>query len=214
VGQILISKTKAASQFSKNDWCKRRLLAFFWSIGRTGRAAPRKCKLRPRFGTPSEPLFSSLEGGKTKVGHPLAPRRSIWRSGLARLGLEGRESERVSHSLTLREKVRESAIVRDPVGARAAARACLLSAAEREWNNLKCFNYFGLGNGSSKVQNLAVAGLYVPSSLDSGERWGARDRGLQTTVYVSGSDPDPVAAGPDPAVSASHTRGSHVCIYL
>ena len=76
------------------------------------------------------------------------------------------------------------------------------------------FEYVCLGNGPSQGQNLALTCLCVPNSLDSGERWGARDRGLQTTVYVSGSDPDPVAAGPDPAVSASHTRGSHVCIYL
>jgi len=42
------------------------------------------------------------------------------------------------------------------------------TAAERGGNNLKGFKDFHTGNGSSRGQNLALTGAFVPSSLDSG----------------------------------------------
>jgi len=42
------------------------------------------------------------------------------------------------------------------------------AAAERGGNTLKGFKGFRTENGSSRGQNLAMTGLFVPSSLDSG----------------------------------------------
>ena len=41
------------------------------------------------------------------------------------------------------------------------------SAAERRWNNLNTFQDFRTENNSRQGQYLALAGLHVPSSLDS-----------------------------------------------
>ena len=42
------------------------------------------------------------------------------------------------------------------------------SRVPRGWNNLNGLNHFRTENGSSQGQNLALTGLFVPSSLDSG----------------------------------------------
>jgi len=44
----------------------------------------------------------------------------------------------------------------------------IIDAAEREWNHLKGFQDFCLKNGSSQGQNLALAAICVPNSLDTG----------------------------------------------
>jgi len=45
---------------------------------------------------------------------------------------------------------------------------CLLAAAEMGGNNLNGCQDFRTENGSGQGQNLALTGLFVPSSLDSG----------------------------------------------
>jgi len=44
------------------------------------------------------------------------------------------------------------------------------SAAEREGNNFKVFEYFCRTNGSNQGQDLDVAVLFVPNSVESGGR--------------------------------------------
>jgi len=43
-----------------------------------------------------------------------------------------------------------------------------MAAGERGGNNLNGFEDFRTENGSSQGQNLALTGLFVPSSIDSG----------------------------------------------
>ena len=47
-------------------------------------------------------------------------------------------------------------------------RHLLISAGERRVDNFNGFKDFRTENGSSQGQNLALTGLFVPSSLDSG----------------------------------------------
>jgi len=51
-----------------------------------------------------------------------------------------------------------------------SARPCWQSAAQRGGNTLNGFTDFRTENGSSQGQKLALTGLFVPSSLDSGSR--------------------------------------------
>jgi hypothetical protein len=51
---------------------------------------------------------------------------------------------------------------------RHARKGIIQIAAERKSNNLKVVSDFFLENGPSQCRNLALTGLFVPSSLDSG----------------------------------------------